>query len=440
MASSVHPTTISQPSVDAESVSPLSKPNTAAAPATMLSFANYRTNPTSRDIVLPSVSADAPCPVYAAQREAHHAGLFQVGSRASTALRYGRSVACFNLYPGCRRDLDINHLLWTAATNGEYDPATGNVLLENNVLALAYPLAFYNILASVTRHELSLCMREVLAKIADGEDNEGLNLMKQELEPSVWEDLMSHMRSKDMEQSLSAPSDPDNATHPALAASDNHREQGEQEQEQIENAISAKRVREKELMRHVDLLLLLCNHSPWKIEVYASFVTPRDMGLILTDLTSSARANAHEAEGVAMGDTADRPLVRSAARRPVWVLRERGAANGGHGGSGGGSGVSGGSGAGKLSMESRLSNKKLAFWRQFQNWRMYRRVLVEGCGIDPVVVTEAMLGTIANGTIEDARLRAEVVMACACVEGNLLSALPKEVVFRYIAPYVLLAG
>lgn len=399
----------------------------------MLAFANYRCNPALPDLVLPSLSSDAPCPVYPVHRLPEHASLFRPHSRASTALRYGRFVACFNLYPACRRDLDINHLLWTVARNGEYDPATGNILLENNVLALAFPVPFYNFLASVTREELDTCTREVLALIAEGEDTEGLNLMKQELEPSVWEDLMSYMKQKEANPPTSQP--PQHSTqyptqyptqHPpqfphALPAQAPQRP----DEDDDEEAQYAQRKRQKELMLAVEMLLRLCHLSPWKIEVYASFVTPRDMGLILTDLSSGCMT-AVSANGATstprpvIADALDRPLVRSGARRPVWTSRERGSA--------------------KSALENRLSNKKLAFWRQFQSWRLYRRVLVAGCGFAPVLVTEAMLATIANGSIEEALLRAETVMACAYVRGNLLSDLPKEVVFRYIAPYVLLAG
>lgn len=441
--------------------------------------------------------------VTATRRLPEHAGLFHSSSRLSNVLRYGRFVACFNLYPSCQRDLDINQLLWAVAKSGEYDPAVGNVILENNILGLAYPAAFHRFLASVSLEELAVCMLEVLAMIAEGEDAEGLSLMKQELEPSVWDDLVSYMKSKDateLQDSSASLSHERQRVSPGESTTDNgdgggvagnrggaRHEGGNDEGDGNDvggggdgdggggsssgntngagdsddsTDVLRRLQREQKTIRDVEMLLRFCYLSPWKIEVYASFITPRDMAHILSDLSTAAAAAAAAAVAAAAAGTgsagasasssaaasastggaarcerlaartlplplggevtADRPLVRSAARRPVWAVRRYS--------------------NGKAALDNRLSNKKLAFWRQFQTWRIYRRALVDGADVPPAVATDVMLAAMAKGSVDDALARAETVMACACVQGSPLSALPKDVVYRYIAPYVLLNG
>lgn len=246
------------------------------------------------------------------------------------------------------------------------------------------PAQFYTFLASTSREELKLCILEVLALIAEDEDAEGLNLMKFELEASVWDDLVAYVQAHP-------------AARPRLEARSDH---------------GAK------LMSDVEMLLRLCHLSPWKIEVHASFVSPRDMNLVLNDLPT--RLPARRAATTCVPVEIDRPLVRSAARRPVSSVGARALA--------------------ASAMQSRLSNKKLALWKQFQSWRVYRRLLVDMCGVQPRRVTQALLASIAKGTQEEVLQRVETVMACACVSGNLLSSLPREVVYRIIAPYVLLTS
>lgn len=384
--------------------------------STMLAFANYRASPTAPDIVLPCSESDTNSAVRTVQRSPLHDGLFQKASRISTALRYGRFVACFNLYPATTHDLAVNDLLWRVAHDGEYDPQIGNHLLQYNVMALAFPTAFYAFLSSVSKQHLDRCVLQVLALIAEGEDAEGLNLMKHELEPTLWQKLEHYMQQTQTENRNSS-----------------------ELNESLESADQSYR----QLMIDVEMLLRFCYRSPWKIEVFASFVTPRDMALILPDLelNSKSMRNGPTVNPILSGISStnvltDRPLVRSSARRPVWgvgnirntpssspifpsnsVLSHK-----------------------QHTLAERLSNKKLAFWTQFLHWRIYRRVLVQNCDIHPSVVAEALLSAIEDGSVDDALRRALTVMCCACVQGNLLSSLPKEVVFRYIAPYVLLAG
>lgn len=341
-------------------------------------FAHYSADAPSALVVASSSSADS---VERAHRGCP-ASLFRRGARLQRWLRYGRNVACFNLYPATKRDLQVNDLLWRVAQSGEYDPHVGNFLLENNVLSLAMPAKFFEFLSGISKHDLKTCMLQVLALIAEDEDAEGLALMKSELDPSVWDELAVYIsRQRD-----------------SVARIDTTTERG------------------LKLMRDVEMLLRLCYLSPWKIDVYASFVTPQDMTLVISEAEHVAHGGLRKEVGKI--DVADRKLVRSSARRPVSSQPQ----------------------AGGPPPRCRATTKTAVFWKLFLDWRRHRKVLVQGLGLHPAQVTTVMMHAIARGNQALAWERAEVVMACACRSGNLLSNLPKEVVFNLIAPHVLLAG
>lgn len=317
--------------------------------------------------------------------------VFAQGSRLARWLRYGRSVACFNLYPASKRDLQVNDLLWRVAHEGEYRPEEGNLLLENNVISLAMPHKFFSFLARISRQELKTCMLQVLALIAEDEDAEGLALMQSELEDSVWQDLTRYMANRGLQNPLI-----DSAT-----------EQG------------------RNLMRDVEMLLTLCYLSPWKIDVYTGYITPHDMSIFLSEVQRAVSGAA--GASISPQNVSDRKLVRSSARRPVsFVPMIR------HG--------SPPPPRGKIKAKVMSKTKTTVFWKLFQDWRRYRRVLVQGLGRHPTEVTRAMLHSIAQGTQKKAWDSAEFVMACACQPGNLFSTLPREVVFNLIAPHLLLAS
>lgn len=332
-------------------------------------FANYPVNPCINHLVVPHEFTSEPIFAPPINRS-----FFSIGSsRIVHHLRYGRSVACFNLYPSTNRDLQINHLLWSVAQTGEYDPSKGNRLLGNNVLCLALPRKFHSFLRSISREDLHTCMLQVLALIAEDEDNEGLALMRSELCPSVWKDLEAYM-----------------ARTGRLDRIDGSTERG------------------LKLMRDVEMLLRLCYLSPWKIDVYASYISPLDMHNLLV---TRYPVNSYEPFPRKM-------LVRSTARRPVSSL------------------------TGSTSTDGRsrvmANSKTLVFWKLFLDWRRYRKVLVSGLGIHATTVAKVMLQSIANGTQNSAWEKAELVIAAACVEGNMFSKLPLDVVVSTIAPYVLL--
>lgn len=270
----------------------------------------------------------------------------------------------------------MNDLLWRVAQQGEYDPANGNVLLENNVFSLAMPHKFFSFLAGISRKDLHTCMLQVLALIAEDEDAEGLALMRSELDETIWNDLENYMASSGGTSTI------DGTTELGL-----------------------------KLMRDVEMLLRLCYLSPWKIDVYAAYVTPQDMATVLLDTSRGSDMSAN---------VVDRKLVRSGARRPVSA----------------GPIVSKGASPPRM----RATSKTMVFWKLFLDWRRYRKVLVQGLGIDAADATTTMLHSIAEGTQKMAWERAELVMASSVQQGNLFSSLPKEVIFNIIAPYVLLAG
>lgn len=337
------------------------------------SFAHYESDPAVTHLIIPSPDTVNGVQFAPPQNSAQ---LFTQRGRLARWLRYGRSIACFNLYPACRRDLLVNDLLWRVAQKGEYDPADGNILLENNILSLAMPHKFFSFLANISRQDLHVCMLQVLALIAEDEDAEGLALMRSELDETVWTDLENYMAT------TAGPSSIDGTTELGL-----------------------------KLRRDVEMLLRLCYLSPWKIDVYAAYVTPQDMATAL-----SATSRGYDITT----DVTDRKLVRSGARRPV--------------------------SAGSLIMNGvspprvRPTSKTMVFWKLFLDWRRYRKVLVQGLGINAAQITSIMLHSIAEGTQKMAWERAYLVMACSLRRGNLFSSVPREVVFNIIAPHVLLAG
>ncbi|PXF45452.1 hypothetical protein BWQ96_04750 [Gracilariopsis chorda] len=344
-------------------------------------FANYDKRSTKPQFVVPTPSLDDPVAVK--WRHSPHAfRAFRHDSSLAQWTRYGRTIACFNLYPAKEHDLQINHLIWNAAQRGEYCPSDGNLLLHNNILSLSMPREFFHFLRSVSEEELKQSMLEVLALIAEDEDAEGLSLMKSELEPSIWEDLTLYIRA-------------------------------------CETPSCRMDVRSKEgrkLMTAVESLLRFCYLSPWKIDIYASYISPMELNGMLQCMEKNM--NVFENDLDSMQYSRDRRLVRSHARRPV----------------------SSSCPTSHYFVSSRsnfLTVRNCIFWKMFQDWRRYRMVLVQFLGLSPSDAVQIMVDSISRGTQDRAWERAETVLACSMVDGNLFSQLPKEVVFSTIAPYVL---
>lgn len=294
-------------------------------------------------------------------------------------LRYGRTVAFFNLYPACQQDLDINHLIWKSAQAGEYDPVEGNLLLENNLLSLALPRELHSFLAHTSQHDVNLCLLELLALIAEDEDEEGFALMQTELAEPVWKDLMQYMSPDDTYL------------------------------ERI-NRSTEKRIR---LMGYVETLLNLCCLSPWKIEVYTAYISPQDMSTALW-YTSNHITNFSDVAP----ESRRRALVRSAGRRPVTPPRS----------------------SPRPYSRVHVTNRIAVFWSLFQDWKHYRLVLVDTLGVKPEQASSAMLYSIGRGKQKEAWKRADCILELATNKKSLFSSLPADVIANVLYPFVLLAG
>ncbi|KAI0563061.1 hypothetical protein FGB62_47g130 [Gracilaria domingensis] len=353
-------------------------------PKPTIAFANYEAKKSRSQFVVPNPSSDEPTAVkWLDSSDAFK--LLRNDGRLARATKYDRTVASFNLYPATLSDLAINHLIWSVAQKGEYDPTVGNLLLQNNILSLAMPQEFYDFLHEITEEELTHSMLEVLALIAEDEDTEGLSLMKAELEPSIWEDLVQYMD-----------------------------ECSAKNQSRMDSKTKAGR----KLMIAVESLLRFCYLSPWKIDIYASYITPHEFNKAFQDMQKTMLMS--ESDQQSHRFSFDRRLVRSNARRPVASLCQTSRL--------------------LVSSHTNFSDRNRVFWKLFQDWRRYRKVLVQFLGIPPAQAVQTMVDSISYGTQEDAWKRAETVLACWNFEGNMLSTLPKEVVFNTLAPYVLYAS
>lgn len=334
-------------SIVSQNVSPTSKCHNSKP---IILFANYDERSTKPQFVVPTPTFTDTLAV--TWRHSPHAfRAFRHDSPLSQWTRYARTIACFNLYPAKQTDLQINHLIWNAAQRGEYSPSDGNLLLQNNILSLSMPRDFFHFLRSVSEEELKQSMLEVLALIAEDEDHEGLSLMKSELEPSIWEDLMRYMRP----------------TGTTSCRMDVRSEEG------------------RKLMTAVESLLRFCYLSPWKIDIYASYITPTELNGMLQYMEKST--NIFENEPDSMQHSRDRRLVRSQARRPVSSTNT----------------------ISKCYVSSRsncLSVRNCIFWKMFQDWRRYRTVLVQLLGLPPSEVVQIMVDSISRGTQDRAWERA----------------------------------
>lgn len=380
----------------------------AVTSSNVLTFANYQPYPTVPDIITLSPNhTNSQCITWASIDRTY--GVLRPASRAAQWVRYSRNIASFNLYPSTSHDLKINHLLWRVAQAGEYDPSNGNLLLGHNIISLAMPKEFFSLLSSVDETFLNYCIYEVLALISEDEDVEGLRLMESELEPTVWEKLQDYISNR--RDTLH------NRTFPVEDESNHTRSVSEA----------------------VEILLRLCYLSPWRIDIFAAYISPSDMYSVLAEAESLSKCE-HGKSPYDLPDVEhDRQLVRSSARRPVstpnypfvrhsYQLRPS-------------QYVSSTLKAPILSgHRSRFTNRNIVFWKLFQDWRRYRKVLVECLNMHPMKANEKMMDSIANSSHITAWERAEAVMAFSMKDGNPFFHLPRETVFHLIAPYILAQG
>lgn len=121
-------------------------------------------------------------------------------------VRFHDMLEAFTIYPRNDRDLSINKLLWHAVRDSSFQSRlwpsklVSTNLDENShgqdktdrdpaIFALGIPEQLVNYLQNVTLTEMQESILCMLADAARGENREGLKLMREELAPSIWENL-----------------------------------------------------------------------------------------------------------------------------------------------------------------------------------------------------------------------------------------------------------
>jgi hypothetical protein len=156
-------------------------------------------------------------------------------SSNNSALRLDPGRARLALFPRNARDLRANALLHDAARSAEFSPADAAAAFGTNVVALAFPAPLAALLAAIDAPHLRAASIELLALVAEDEDDAGREDMQRELEPSVWRDLTARM-----------------AVRPSQPAPPH-------------------------IMQTVEQLLRMCYRTPWYIAVPCLHVAPADI-------------------------------------------------------------------------------------------------------------------------------------------------------------------
>lgn len=208
-------------------------------------------DPSSRHPVLLS----SPSPINI-NNHRHSGSIYDHALSVLPVLKYGRGICSVNLHPSTARDTAINDFLWRCAQCGEYDSASGNSLLDVNVLVMSMSTELLNLLRRLTLAEFQACILDFLSLIDEDDDDhddndndnnnyyagdgdgehENVNIINidddDQLDPSTWIQLHNRIANSGRPQS------------------------------RCEN---------------VETLARLCLLTPWKIPVYVTYVTPFDM-------------------------------------------------------------------------------------------------------------------------------------------------------------------
>jgi hypothetical protein len=125
-------------------------------------------------------------------------------SPATPRVRHHDTLLTFNVYPRSDRDVARNELLWrvvrdSSFLSAELDPHLARTPMQPDhntpnmgvavVFALAIPLKLVHFLEVVTLDEMHNSVIHMLADAAQGEDEDGLQLMREELSPTIWSRL-----------------------------------------------------------------------------------------------------------------------------------------------------------------------------------------------------------------------------------------------------------
>lgn len=121
-------------------------------------------------------------------------------------VRFHNMLEAFTIYPRNDRDLAINKLLWYAVRDSSFQSRLwpskltttnpderdqGHEKVDTNsvIFALGIPEQLVNYLQNVTLTEMQESILCMLADAAKSENREGLELMREELAPSIWKNL-----------------------------------------------------------------------------------------------------------------------------------------------------------------------------------------------------------------------------------------------------------
>jgi hypothetical protein len=122
--------------------------------------------------------------------------LVMPGTGAPGGVRHHDTLVTFNVYPRSDRDVELNELLWRVVRDSSFKSTELAPYLARKrkspdapigvVFALAIPLKLIHFLEAVTLEEMHSSVIHMLADAAQGEDEDGLELMRHELSPAIW--------------------------------------------------------------------------------------------------------------------------------------------------------------------------------------------------------------------------------------------------------------
>lgn len=125
-----------------------------------------------------------------------HTLLFAVSGRPRGAhTLVSPHVIAFTIYPRSAQDVCANEFLWHAVRNSAFDQRDVRSLAPRaaNMYALCLPPQLAAFLSAVSLEEMHRSVLYMLADAAQGEDEQGLQTMHQDLAPDVWKALQQLM-------------------------------------------------------------------------------------------------------------------------------------------------------------------------------------------------------------------------------------------------------
>lgn len=361
----------------------------------------------------------------------------------SGSVRHARGLLALNLYPVSDSDVRCNELLWNTVNRSQLDSTEINDVLGVNLMSVVVPRDLAAFLREVTMDELKVCIMEVLALIVDDGECDTIDLMKSELEESYATVLDAYLEER-RQAKQACQGAKQKSRRRRRATSIPEKELATEQGTSIYSRFDQGR-----LYNYVEKLLRMCYLSPWKINTQATYITPSAMTSPLMRYWRGSPDNAGRVPSAARAGLSFRTMqnhracleldlmhVHSprapTARRALWGASCTAAAEG----------ASCASGVGKALRRGAVS-KTSVHWKLFQDWLLLHPLLVERLGVSPKDALVAVVDGAVGGTGEQAWEAMETVLLCATRpvgSGNLIGALPYELVRNVLAPRVLLAA